>query len=847
MKTFALRLGLLLVLLTGWMPTAQAQSGYIDEVQVLRAHSGHLGSDLVLGQYELLELGIALNDSLQNIVLQFLQADAQVNPATGQPLYDYGAAPGLNPYDPRQVDLLADFISQSGDTVLGLGFYYQDHERRADTLGWTSLQTPLPWRIRFSTRELGPWTCRLRLRVAGGPWVYGPDFSFEVKSFQDENKGFVEVGPSGRYLQLSRTGELFRAYGPNLTRDARFPNGMHVGPAYDNYYYLSERMDSLAANGAQLVRIRIAPIAYGIEWERAGNYHFRQNLCWDLDQIVELAAEKGIYLMLSGLFERMECHAARVDWTAGKRHHPYSWYEDSLLWADESVQMPGSYADRPYYGNPYNKFVLKQSEAGYDMDAYWRDPEVKALARNKVRYTAARWGWATSVAEFAVASEFQYFEVENGRDDAGTLYLQREYPFWRDWILDLSGYFQELAPNHLVGNHLLGDHLQYRGSDGEWKYLPMPDDFFKSDSTPLVHVNSYGHWPDRNFRFTDHIRKQRRHRKPIWWAETGLSVPCEGIGRLCILEDKMSFHHNLWAMGLSGALPGSHFWGERIYAFGLFRQYLAVNRFLSGEDLHRRDYIPMVQYAHPYWVDFHLQEDDVRYGVVNDSDIDFFGLRSTDQKRILGYVHNATVNWYNFPAPESDLKYPRTGDYAHFDYDAPVPPANFGPAYRPVERVELQLSQLLPRSRYQLERWSTTGEGGPVDSVVVETDRKGNIVLNLSPLEGNLAAGQPFVPGAWAFKLSLLSGEVADLVQGLEVWPSPASEELEIAAFFTTLSKGEALVFDAAGRLVWQGSWDYGEQSVRWRVDVSGWSPGLYVVRLEAGSDASSRRFVVQH
>lgn len=690
------------------------------------------------------------------------------------------------------------------------------------------------------------WEVSLRVRLASQDWLSGPSFSFSVLENHSGNPGFVEIGPTGYYLQFSDSKTLFSAFGPNLTCDALFPNGMHIGPSYDNFQYLSERMDSLAGEGASLIRLRIAPIAYGFEWERAGNYHLRQNLCWDLDQIVEMAGKKGIYLMLAGVFEGMECKPTRIDWTAGVRHHPYSWYEDSLLWMDESTRVTGSYANRPYYGHPYNKFILKQdSEAEYDMDAFWENAEIKALARNRARYAAARWGYATSVAEFAVSSEFEKFELEEGRDEAGAEWLANEYPVWRDWLLDLTDYMAGIASNHIVGNHLATDLRQHTKADGSWGYTPYGEDFWSRDENPIVHVNPYGNWRDRNHIFASRVRKQRHFGKPIWWPETGLSVPCEDGIRLCILEDKVSFHHNLWAMGLSGALPGSHFWGERIYAYGLFRQYRAVTRFFEGEDLHQRMYFPVVQHAHPYWINFGVEAEDVQYVAVNDTLVDFFGLRSSDHKRILGYAQNRSVTWYNFPAPASDLKFSRTGPYAHFDYDPADPPRDAGPTYRYHSPPQLTFSHLIPKASYKVTLWSTTGMGGPIDSIFVETDRRGQLTFSLPGLQGRLVEGEPFLPGAFAFKMELESGSQPDLIQSLELWPNPALDLLTISAFLSEASSAEMSIFDAAGRRIWQQEWAAGPQKLELDLSVEDWAMGMYLVHLQAKDASLVKRFVV--
>ncbi len=838
------RLFFLLVLaIPGWL---FAQHPYLENIAPVIPAASAFGTSLEVEQFELFEIGADLKVSFRNQVETFLSASDSTDPVTRQPIYDFAnPAPGLNPYDPAQMDLFAEFNSPSGETYPVNGFYYQNFQTMPDTSGWLSMPTPHPWRIRFAPVETGNWTFRVGFRHQSGTREWMAPQSFTCIPNQRNHPGFVEIGPSGYYLQFSESGELFMPYGLNLNTNALLPNGMHIGPGYDTYPYLTERMDSLRREGANLVRLRIAPIGFGFEWERLGNYHPRQYLSWELDRIVDYAQANGVYILLTGIFEGGECKPNRIDWSAGTRHHPYSWFEDSLLWLDESVQNTGTYANRPYYGNPYNKNLFGQeSDADYDLDPFWESEEVMHYAKNRVRYTVARWGWAPAIADLTVSSEFEAFEQETFRDDASEIWFEEVYPKWFPWLMELTDYLAELDHFHLVGNSQGSDVISFQNADSSYSYFDIGDEFWEQEANQIVHVNPYGSWPNRNHIFTNRVRQQRRHRQPIWWAETGLSYMCPDGIRRCILEDRASFHNNLWAMSLSGAVPPCHFWGERIFAYQLVHQYRPLVAYFAGEDLHQRLYQPVIHHFHPRFIDWNSSPEDREYVAVNDTTlVECFALRSVDDQRILGWLHNRTVNWVNFPAFASDLKFEREGHYAHFDYDAPVPPENYVPAYRPAVSPTVTISRLPRNHRYEFQLWSTVGNGGLIETREVKTDRKGQLILEFPNLTGALDSSGYYDPGAFAFKLHSLEAETPDLLQWMNLSPNPGSEGFVIQLFLYEAQETELAVFDALGKRVREFSLG-SVQQFEMEVPMDGVAPGIYWVRASTGSDSWVRKWV---
>lgn len=67
---------------------------------------------------------------------------------------------------------------------------------------------------------------------------------------------------------------------------------------------------------------------------------------------------------------------------------------------------------------------------------------------------------------------------------------------------------------------------------------------------------------------------------------------------------------------------------------------------------------------------------------------------------------------------------------------------------------------------------------------------------------------------------------IPDAAPALTVWPNPARGAVTVSG-----AAGEAVVMDALGREVARASAAQASAEGRWRLDVSGWAPGLYRVR----------------
>lgn len=161
-----------------------------------------------VGRYEKLELGIPLNDSLNQWIENFIQRKSGTQ---------------LNPFNPAELDVFAHFSTErtgSGVQTQRInGFYFQPYQRTGTT--WQALENEHPFRIRFAPTELGIYTCQITVITRRSDTLVFPSFEFEV--IESANKGFVKVGENRRYFVQGD--EPFFPVGQNLTGPIR-PDGL---------------------------------------------------------------------------------------------------------------------------------------------------------------------------------------------------------------------------------------------------------------------------------------------------------------------------------------------------------------------------------------------------------------------------------------------------------------------------------------------------------------------------------------------------------------------------------------------------------------------------------------------
>jgi len=341
------------------------------------------------------------------------------------------SVPGFkgNPFVSEEIGLDAEFLSPSGKKLTMPGFWYQDFLRELKPLdeaarlgeqrgisGLASDNEKEPqgmevltprgepeWRIRFAPTEAGAWKYRILLKIKG-ELVDSAEGSFTAE--ESDSPGFVRIEPSCKRHFMFDNGELYIPIGENVcwwTSPTR--------KAYDYDVWFGE----LSKHGGNFARLWMATWGFGLVWSETpvDDYTNRLDRAYLLDKVVELAEEKGIYLMLCILNHGQFSAKTNPEW----EHNPFN-------------MKNGGYLNHP------SEFFTNELAIKHFKD--------------RLRYIVARWGYSTHIMSWELWNEVNWTDGYDGK-------------VVNDWHSKMALYLKELDPyKHLVSSSsaLLEDPVQ---------------------------------------------------------------------------------------------------------------------------------------------------------------------------------------------------------------------------------------------------------------------------------------------------------------------------------------------------------------------------------------------------
>ena len=306
-----------------------------------------------------------------------------------------------NPYDPDVIDVYAEFTAPDGQVSKVNGFYYEGY-RFEQYKGYEKSQPDSRgngWKVRFTPHQEGVWHFTLHATDKKGVVrlnSYGnTDLTFNCKAVEN-TCGFITKANT-RYLKREvvangkRQSHSFFPIGPNVA--------WYTCKSYYNFatpygiYEYERRIDSLAGR-ANYMRVWLNRTQYlslyGYEYTQtvAGNppLYFDNTLnqkdAAELDHIIQYAAKNGIAIM--------PCIFTYGDFKADQKH-------DGAL--DKNP------AD--WRVNPYNTVLGLKTPTDF-----FTDKEAQRIARNLVRYSIARWGYATNIVAWELWNEISNMDLD---------------------------------------------------------------------------------------------------------------------------------------------------------------------------------------------------------------------------------------------------------------------------------------------------------------------------------------------------------------------------------------------------------------------------------------------------
>jgi Domain of unknown function (DUF5060)/Cellulase (glycosyl hydrolase family 5) len=427
-----------------------------------------------------------------------------------------------NPFDPAQIDVRIVLRAPDQSTHRAIGFYYQGFRRRLID-GAEQLQSegePV-WKTRFAPTVAGLWKWRWVVMTPGGST--GTEWH-DLRVLPSENPGYVRRSArDAHYLAFDDASPYF-AIGENTGwYDDR---GTF---AYDDWF------KALARQRATYGRIWMSSWAFGIEWKDTGlgDYRDRLDRAWQLDQVLEEAERRGIYVALSLL-----------------NHGAFSTLINSE-WAD----------------NPYN--VANGGPLASPGEFFTND-EARALFEQRLRYVVARWGYSTHVLAWELWNEA---ELTDGYVSAASV----------DWHREMADELRRLDPV----DHLVTTSFALAGNDpAVWADAGL--DYTQLHAYARVEFN--GRVLQLFSNIAAHVQEQTATRlaetdTPVLFAELG--VDARGPAETEDADpDGLGIHDGLWAGALSGgAGTAMTWWWDNLIDVQPRRYYPmfgSVARFLDG-------------------------------------------------------------------------------------------------------------------------------------------------------------------------------------------------------------------------------------------------------------------------
>ena len=424
------------------------------------------------------------------------------------------------PFWQEEVSLDAEFIAPDGATWRIPGFYTADCELITSDDGRSapSVKGPAEWQVRVIPESAGDHQVTIQA-------------SDRARRTVEKKVAFtVAAGARRPFVRVSRTDPHYFEFD-----DGRpyFANGENICwysasggvPQYDRWF------GRLAENGGNFARVHLCRWAFGYEWGKAGEY--RLDRAWEVDYVLRLAEEKGIYIKLCG------------DW--------FRELEDD---------------------NPYRKDNGGPCDSIRDV---FRSEDAKRMWRNRLRYAVARWGYSPNIMAWELWDEIDCIN-------------EYERETVQAWEREMSQYLRSTDPHH----HLVVSSLGSFAIEPDLWAMPEMDFVqFHGYHHPSWYSNEFGR--DMAALVTRPLPLLRRFGKPVFIGEFGLVDEQWWEGQMAEADPEgVNFHNGMWAAIMAGCAGPAHMWGWEVYvdAFDLWCHHLPIARFAADVPWTTEKFVP---------------------------------------------------------------------------------------------------------------------------------------------------------------------------------------------------------------------------------------------------------------
>ncbi len=757
------------LLITIWGSSIGAQ--IIEDVKFLKPATAAHTVDLEI--YEMAEIGIKLPTDL---VSKFKKGSTR------------------NPYNEKDIKIFAELFDATSTAPIRIyqGFYLQEFEVTATGQADSNnpKQSDFPFRIRFAPEQVGIYSLKIRFQNQFRDTEdYSKIFSVNVISSSQNNQGYLTF-ENGQYLGFSSdSNSTFFPVGSGLSyykynslpdqHDWNFPTGGHADYSSTTIKDFRNLLTEFSDNGGNFIRMMLLPYNFGIEWDWQWDgssdgaqigYHNYQYRAQDFDEILQICKEKNIYIMLS-LFTYEIWRAGDPDF-----HATYNWEN-----------------------NPYK--TIENVDAPID---FFRNEHAKELTKRKIRYVMSRWGYHPNLAAIQITAEM---------DHSISFYIGNRQLI-KDWNVEMASLVKQLAPTKLItnstGNYLEGERI------------------YDSDLYDFACYHYYTHSKKSGYehnRVSQLFAQSEAIGIPFIAGELGsTNRACSPTN--CYQPHNPTTHNFIWATSFSGAFgTGLMYVWEQVM---LYPRAKSVNHlkplktFFENQNLNDYQWNPISTQCEgadclprnwPY-LDCTFLPDLVSIKTnsqTESSNVEAFGLRSTGNEKLIGWVHNMNNYWYNLPCNKVEDEVLCGPNYLNVD---------------PIENITMQIPNLNPDDMYKV-RWFSTHpwfdldgngtdnlEGGVITrssfdefSTTFSVNKNGVLkirVPNLMTLNPELNTTEEWAPD-YAFEITKISSATASTQKNLnfKCFPNPNDGEHLFVQFQSSAEEDYMLyIYDSLGKLI---------------------------------------------
>lgn len=444
-----------------------------------------------------------------------------------------------NPFDRNDIAVDAEFIRPDGKRELVKGFYYEGFLSDSVVTGKEEL---IPYgepefRIRYTPRIKGKHKLRISITAEGGKTEV-PSFAFTVRKATADYRGFIRVDPEHPLHLEDDRGDVFDGIGLNFKTpaDPRY-NAMNPASRWEDEGLDTYRwfLPELSQAGVNIMEVWMSSWWLALEWINDDlGYHgvgyFNPWRAWKLDQLVKMAEENDIYIIL-----------------VLNNHGKFS-----------------NFCDQEWHRNPYN---VQQGGFLASPESYFTDKKAKDSFERLADYIVARWGHSPNIITWKLFSEINLMGNSNG-------FYRR--PPMQQWHREMSEYIKEIDPyNHMITTHWSSNYTQINYSIARLPKL----DILTGDAYNSRTVNVL------NF-FEGTMKYAKRIKKPTIITEYGGPPLGTDFGTL-----QKQLHLGLWKeYFLNSAILPMLWWFALIEDKDWYHEYAAIAAFREGED--RRELEP---------------------------------------------------------------------------------------------------------------------------------------------------------------------------------------------------------------------------------------------------------------